>query len=308
MYEYNIFGKLISCPEALLPPINIQPIFDSGESSIKISLEDFLLSEPLDWFMYSTDSHNYYLQWQNIADIKISFDGKYISVSPKSNFSKDIFYSYLLTQIVAFCLTLSGQEVLHSTGIRFNNLNYFFLGDGGSGKSTLAARILKRGGKLITDDILVTTRQSSGKYFAYRGLPRLKLYPDSVAAAELEFKNTIHLSPYTKKVLGILDKNNLTSQELSSIDKLIVISSKNVTTAKNSLVKLQGREAILATLHNTFNTLDRRPERLASQFHFVSSFLKNQSLFELSYERDINKIDDLIDYLFKKDLHNEISV
>lgn len=294
----NVYGVKLHLPMGLSHSAHVDSRKrDSSALEFKINLSADYFSAPKEWFYTSPVDDGTLLQWQNIADIVIHSSGESAHLIPRKNFSLDVFYSYLLTQIVAYSLTLRGTEVLHATGVAYQNRNYFFLGDSGIGKSTLAARIIARGGKLITDDVLVVKQTAGTPASAYCGLPRLKLYPDSIASTEIYVKQKIPLSPYTDKTLCLLYPDQILNSEFSTIDKIIILQPSEERLFPK-IRTLKGESAMLALLHNTFNTLDQRSERKINQFKFASQFLSKNTIYCLTHNQKFTYLDRLIDFVF----------
>lgn len=85
----------------------------------------------------------------------------------------------LLSVVLGIVLHCKNKFALHASAVEIDGRAVLFSGRCGAGKSTLAAGFLKRGARLISDDIAVI-EQIGGRFFALPAFPLLKLWPDSL--------------------------------------------------------------------------------------------------------------------------------
>ena len=76
----------------------------------------------------------------------------------------------VLAQVLPLAAALRGMEILHASAVEMAGRAVAFLGSSGVGKTTLAARIVVRGARLVTDDVLAVD-MANGAVRAYRGVP-----------------------------------------------------------------------------------------------------------------------------------------
>lgn len=84
----------------------------------------------------------------------------------------------------AVLLSSAGTPLLHGAALAFDGGAVVILGDSGQGKSTLAAALLRAGGRMLSEDLLVVTRRGSA-FEVEPGYSRISLLPDSYAALGL---------------------------------------------------------------------------------------------------------------------------
>jgi hypothetical protein len=60
----------------------------------------------------------------------------------------------VLAQVLPLAAVLRGTDVLHASAVALHGCAVAFLGSSGAGKTTLASRIVARGARLVTDDVL----------------------------------------------------------------------------------------------------------------------------------------------------------
>jgi hypothetical protein len=74
----------------------------------------------------------------------------------------------VLAQVLPLAAALRGREILHASAVEMAGQAVAFLGSSGVGKTTLAARIVARGARLVTDDVLAVD-VANGAVRAHRG-------------------------------------------------------------------------------------------------------------------------------------------
>jgi hypothetical protein len=80
-------------------------------------------------------------------------DGTHIAAAP-SAVAAWRWERLLLAQVLPLAAALRGMEILHASAVEMAGRAVAFLGGSGVGKTTLAARIVARGARLVTDDVL----------------------------------------------------------------------------------------------------------------------------------------------------------
>ncbi len=102
---------------------------------------------------------------------------------------------FLLGYAFAPLLHQRGLLPLHCSAIAVGGDCVAFAGPSGTGKSTIAGAFLKRGYRILTDDICVTAFDSDGMCLAYPGYPQLKLWMDTVNELGEDRQSLTRISP-----------------------------------------------------------------------------------------------------------------
>lgn len=87
----------------------------------------------------------------------------------------------LLGRVLAMAAHGGGALVLHASAVTIEGGVIAFLGPKQAGKSTLAMALVRRGARLVTDDMLAVRFDPDGPVAA-PGVQRVRLWPDSVRA------------------------------------------------------------------------------------------------------------------------------
>ncbi len=114
-----------------------------------------------------------------------------------------ILTSYLLGNLIAMALRLSGSLVLHGNAACIGGQTLAWVGDKGAGKSTLSAAMLEAGHPLVTDDQVVLREAVDGWRPAY-GVPRIRLWPESLAHGSPMTRSAFH-QPLGETIKGWLE-------------------------------------------------------------------------------------------------------
>jgi hypothetical protein len=97
---------------------------------------------------YLFEAAGYGLHW-------LSADGRRARSAPPADTEPWLWQRYLIGQLLPFAAVLQGLEVLHAGAAIFDGQALAVSGPSGAGKSTLTALLTQRGGRFLTDDVLV---------------------------------------------------------------------------------------------------------------------------------------------------------
>lgn len=112
-------------------------------------------------------------------------DGKQIVVHARpSAISSDI-RVYCLSNAFALLLFQRNLLPLHAGGIMLNNEITLVMGKSGSGKSTLIYKMMQRGYRVFSDDVVVATTVIDGKVQVHSSYPMMKLWSDQMREMSL---------------------------------------------------------------------------------------------------------------------------
>lgn len=125
-----------------------------------------------DDFLYRFDAPGVYLEFlllDNGSQIQVSWDGV--------NSTEDLMPPFI-GPVMGALLRLRGTVCIHASAVQFDGGSLLLVGSKGAGKSTTAAALLKRGGRLVTDDIAALKIQD-GNGFIQPGTVAQSLWADS---------------------------------------------------------------------------------------------------------------------------------
>ena len=186
-------------------------------------------------------------------------DGKEIIVERATESDDDSLRLFLLGSAMGALLQQRGVLTLHSSVIEVDGGCVGFLGQSGAGKSTLAAALLRRGYRLLTDDVCAVTLAPNATPLVHPGYPQVKLWADALTKLEASPEALRPVRPHLDKhawlvataycaevrplrrlyVLGTTNTADLTVQMVESGEKFQVL--KDHTYRELFLDGLDGR-------------------------------------------------------------------
>ncbi|WP_347548683.1 aldolase [Pseudalkalibacillus hwajinpoensis] len=107
-------------------------------------------------------------------------DGNTILVCPFNGTEEDKIKLYILGTCMGILLIQREILPLHGSAISIEGKVYALVGDSGAGKSTLASEFMKRGYKLLTDDIIPVLISNKGESIVVPSYPQQKLWIESL--------------------------------------------------------------------------------------------------------------------------------
>lgn len=225
MYYYQAYGlnirSEISCPLAFAQQ---KDVFDVEFRLGKIPKN--LLEDSNDKIFCKNINNDFFLQKKDIARFLIK-SGSSIIIEPLTKNLEIVKISLFSSAIIAL-LHQRNYFVLHANAVVINNQAILVAACSGTGKSTLAAAFLKKGYKLLADDICAI-KFHNGKPFVYSGRLCLHLCNDVIDKlgfnkkdGELHFRNNklnfqiddIYLQPMPLAKIFILEKADIKEIEL----------------------------------------------------------------------------------------------
>jgi hypothetical protein len=165
---------------------------------------------------------------------------------------------FLVGRVLPWAAVLRGREVLHASAVAFDGRAVAFVGPSGAGKTSLATRLLLRGARLVTDDVLAVERRGDGTIVAHPGAALLALRP-----AELEA-----LAPGDLARLGtVLGESGKTYVEADRVPGPLPLAALCfLARGADGPIERVGRPGLQLLLGSTFNASIRTPDRLRRQF------------------------------------------
>jgi hypothetical protein len=148
----------------------------------------------------------YWLEHVCTGDYLISADGAEIEYQPSPSAHPEAVRCDLLGRVMALALHVGGYLCLHGSATALSRGVVGFIAPKGYGKSTLASALVREGGRLVSDDLLVI--QPGRPPMALPGVPRLRLREDSFGSTLFDVC-AAHRGPDGKHVIGAFDADRL---------------------------------------------------------------------------------------------------
>lgn len=133
------------------------------------------------WTAFFRFDDGYLLRFPELADFRVSRDGRTVVAWPVPGVSAGTLEHLHLNQVLPLALSRQGRLVLHASAVEFAGLGVAFTGESGRGKSTLAASLATNGARLLTDDGLQLS-WDAGRCWITPSHPSVRLWEDSQSA------------------------------------------------------------------------------------------------------------------------------
>lgn len=126
-------------------------------------------------------------------------DGRRITVEPYGDAGAPSVRVFLLGSVFGFLCHQRGLLPLHAGCVEIDGRAVLFAGPSGAGKSTLTATFLKRGHRVLSDDITVVDLTAPGGPMVPPSFPRIKLWRDAAERLDLSVEGLERSRPGLEK-------------------------------------------------------------------------------------------------------------
>ena len=207
-------------------------------------------------------AHGVSFDWDAIGRYEIC-SGRTIRVIPRKNTTQEIARVPLFGLALAAVLQQNNLLVLHGSSVEINGSALIILGEKGFGKSTLTAALLRRGHRLISDD-LVAISVDFPKIKLLPGIPILKLWPDTIREVGFDIdKSRLYYNGISKRLCLLKEQF---CNDILPIGAICVLGYGDE-------LKLRNIEAIQRFLHlSSFHYF--------AHFHWAFDFARHAIIFE----------------------------
>jgi len=205
--------------------------------------------------------------------------GKVWSIWPQTMCVADM-ATYLLGPVMGLLLRLRGIVCLHASAIAVGARAIAFVGAAGAGKSTIAAAFAKLGFPVLTDDV-VTLVKSGEDYLVAPGEPRLRLWPDSVAALYGAPDVLPRLTPgWEKRYLDLQEDGYRYQEQALALAGIYVLDNRSETDAP-AIAALPLREQLMALIANSYANKLLDSSMRAHEFELFGQLIERVSINRL---------------------------
>ena len=128
---------------------------------------------------FQTSSREVLLRIEGVARYSVT-DGNEIVVDPEPESKPEEVRLFLFGSAMGALLSQRALFPLHGSAIETPRGAMVFVGPQGIGKSTLAAHFVRRGFRLLSDDVCALTRDTEGTIWVLPAFPQLRLCADAL--------------------------------------------------------------------------------------------------------------------------------
>lgn len=192
MYKFLAYQKTVETP------LNLSEYgFEAStkDADVRVRLVKKAIPEKYKNKIYAIGDEFSYIYKKNVGLFTVK-KGKQITIIPETS-SKNLIAQQLINFPFALCMSQCSLLVLHASAIYYKGKVLLFCGKSHAGKSTTSALFCNNGGKLIAEDISVTTTINVPKIFP--SAPYIKLSDEASKRLNL-----------TKKINTVKENDNRT--------------------------------------------------------------------------------------------------
>ena len=211
-----------------------------------------------------------------------------------------ILTSYLIGNLVAFALRLTGKVVLHGNAALVGKKAVAWIGDKGAGKSTLSSSFVDAGFGLITDDQLVLHPGPTGWRPGY-GVPRIRLWPESLEPVSSQTALS-YRQPFGSCIKGWLEVDALeSSSELTAppLEAIYVLEPRSQHLLRAQIKPLSPALGFHTLLKHRLasKSLPLDPTQLASEFVQIARLAKEVPVYSLQLPDQRDALPEMVNIL-----------
>ncbi len=148
--------------------------------------------------LYQATANKFLLNMSDLARYLVQ-DGNEIIVEPAPDSLESDVRVFLLGSCIGALLHQRGILVLHAGAIYTDRGAVLFCGPSGIGKSTLLGELLRRGYKMMVDDVCGVVLDPAGYPQVLPGYPRTRLWTDSARKLEQDINEMVRTRPNLEK-------------------------------------------------------------------------------------------------------------
>jgi hypothetical protein len=297
--RYQVFGLVV---ESDLPLNSIDGYSGTSSTDVRIRLAnaDYFLKnapatepDPDDWVRHAVcQDGTVYLRGENVFEAIISSDGRDVACRKLGNSDARSVEANLVNFALCTCLTLRGEEPLHSTAVEIEGRTIGLLGRSGVGKSTLAAFLISRGAVFVTDDMLRLQFADCGGILAYPGPHRLKLFEEPAGRYLPAAVAEGHFNPLSCKIMVRPPGSSSAPSHLRRLSALLCLDLRDEAgpTEQATLERLRGGALARTLISSAMDDRYAESQRLLRQLAFASRIARQVPVFSLRYRRSYDEM------------------
>ncbi|OYT71860.1 MAG: hypothetical protein CFK52_07030 [Chloracidobacterium sp. CP2_5A] len=206
--------------------------------------------------------------------------------------------TYLVGPILGFALQMRHRACLHASVAAIGDSAVAFVGPNGSGKSTLAAALLRRGARIVTEDVAAIERRAGG-ICAHYGPRAIRLWSPSVTAL-YGYPNALpQISKHWGKQYLTLDERDNEWEQGASLRAiyLLEVSGSNAPVACEPLAPAAAVGKLMANIYPGWLPI---PEARVAILDTLIDLVAALPVARLSLPSRFARLNDVCDYLLAR--------
>lgn len=243
---------------------------------------EWVFPDGVRWTQFHRTESGYLLRFPDLADYRISADGRTIVCHPAPGATDQTIVHLYEHQVLPLALSRLGKLVFHASAVEVDGGAVVFVGGSGRGKSTLAASFATSGHRFLTDDGLVVEERGEG-YQALPSQPSIRLWDDSQEA--LLHPGTPVAPPvqYTPKACFLAGGDIAFCSEPRPLRRVYFLGEGDAQ--KIAIERLEASEALVDLVKHSFLLDIQARDLIASHFDQLSRLVAQRIYYRLDYPR-----------------------
>lgn len=277
MYHYEAYDCRIDSELEFPELIEAGSAENSSLPDIRIStgvVPDALVDPTGKGVLYQASANQFLLNMDGVARYLVQ-NGDEIIVEPAPESLAGDVRVFLLGSCIGALLHQRGMLVLHAGAVYTDMGAVLFTGPSGIGKSTLLGELLRRGYRMMVDDVCAVVVDPTGSPLVLPGYPRTRLWTDSAHKLEQDITELERTRPGMEKY-----ERQIPAQywdQPAPLHRIYLLTTSNRDELK--LETVPRIRTFTAVLHNTYRQqfLDGLEMR-ATHFGLVSAVAKTSGV------------------------------
>lgn len=299
---YRVYGDLVSIPNSLrMPAATLEAIESDRVIAFEkvsgcVGRDDFKASgrgEPQLWRLGPSIDE---VEWTRRCRVQLDYSKRTATYALNGPLGKEAFEDYYLSQVLSFFFVRDNREPLHASVITNGATSLALMGDSGTGKSSMVAAFLNMGWKLVTDDLAMID-VDGWSCLIHPGFPRLKVHSDVASkycSARMLSESSRRLS---NKLVCHLDRDHYHASATALNCAVELHRNTDNVSETPELKVLEGAQAFLALLRNSYNSVTTDTHRERSRFTHFSRLAMVLPVYEYAYRSDLSLLDGVAERL-----------
>lgn len=290
-HQYRVFGLNILSD---LPLNELKPYsFNTADVRIILGENPAELENPVDrGVLFQLRENEFLFRLDTVGSFYVR-NGNFITIERLNNSTDQELSLFLLGSAFGALLHQRGLVPLHGSTIVLEEKAVPILGVSGAGKSSIAAEYLKRGYKILADDISVLEAEKNS-ISILPGVPQVKLWKDVMDELILDTRKYDKVRPQLLKYRKPAEKNYM--ETARQISKIIVLSTKN--TPGFDIREIKGAEKFNILKNHTFRyKFMQNPEMIQTHFELINRLAATTPVYAISRPVSPILLEELADHI-----------
>ncbi len=203
-YCYHIYGISIETPFPIKQVLETEKM---PQVIVEIGKIDKKPEEyPHHRKSFYSDKDDFLFDMKHVAKYRVQ-NGNLITIQPANGADMNEIPKYFMTSTMGALMHQRKIIPLHASVVETEQGCIAFSGPSGIGKSTIAAALLKKGYRIIGDDVCAIHIDDMNRPLVYPGYKFLKLNPESARALDMDLNDYEIYHPSIEKYLIPIEKD-----------------------------------------------------------------------------------------------------